>query len=146
MGGCGTYSCAEAPAFEKAEPGEAPAAGWGDVKKCPFCGETIRASAVRCRYCKADFQTADPVTLHDVLGRSGRKKEASKAQGPIIVYFGASLLGVFCLITLLIGLFYFLPQRKRLAKTVGPIYQVLIYSGLGVSILYCVLFLFMLGQ
>lgn len=31
-----------------------------DMKQCPYCGENIRAEAIRCRYCRSRLATFDP--------------------------------------------------------------------------------------
>lgn len=32
----------------------------GDTKACPYCGETIKAVAIRCKHCQADLTKAEP--------------------------------------------------------------------------------------
>ncbi len=34
------------------------------VKHCPYCGEEIRAEAVRCRYCRSRLTSFDPERWH----------------------------------------------------------------------------------
>src|SRR5689334_6857146 len=64
IGGCGTFGCSQAPAVEKsAQAAAAALTAWGDTKKCPACGETIKAIALKCRYCGSTFDTVDPLTV-----------------------------------------------------------------------------------
>src|SRR5262249_11929714 len=49
VGGCSTYGCSQAPAPGKEAPSPfGPQSAWGDTKRCPACGEEIRAVALRC--------------------------------------------------------------------------------------------------
>jgi phage FluMu protein Com len=141
IGGCSTYGCPEAPAIAK-EPTAAdrPLTAWGDTKKCPACGETIKSIALRCRYCKTSFDTVDPLTVAD-LRRGVHKTESLKTTSThIITLFIFSAIGVLAPLMLLISLAVVLPRRRILTKA-GPFYLVLGYSSIGLSAVYSILML-----
>jgi len=125
---------------EKAAP-EGPAlSAWGDTKKCPVCGEEIKAIALRCRYCKTEFDTVDPLTAHDVRRRVKHDETARGLQATVIVLFVVSLIGCLAPLVTIIGLSVYLPKHKALMK-LGPTFMVLAYSSLGLSVLYSLLML-----
>lgn len=137
VGGCSTYGCAEAPAETKEAP-QRPLSAWGDTKRCPACGEQIKAIALRCRYCNTDFDTVDPLTAGD-LRRKVRKADASRGlQKTVVTFFIMAVSGLLAPVALVGLLVAFLPRRQELARA-GPFYLVLGYSGLGLSVLYLVL-------
>lgn len=139
VGGCSTYGCEEAPAVEKEAPSpHGPQTAWGDTKRCPACGETIKAIALRCRYCRTDFDTVDPLTARDLRHKVRKAEESRGLQKAVNVLFIMALSGLLAPLALIGALILILPKRQQLARA-GPFYLVLGYSTLGLSVLYCVL-------
>lgn len=140
VAGCGTYGCSQAPSIEKAAP-EGPAmSAWGDTKNCPYCGEQIKSIALRCRYCKTDLGTVNPLTAQDVRRRVKHEEAAKGLQVLVIVLFVVSLIGCLAPLVAIAGLVIYLPKHKELKK-LGPTFMVLAYSSLGLSLLYSLLML-----
>lgn len=140
VGGCGTYGCSQAPSQEKAPATEPPLSAWGDTKRCPVCGETIKSIAVRCRYCQSDFDTVDPLTLADVHRKTRKGMKLSWLQQTIVALFILSLIGCLAPLALVLDLAILLPQRQNLAK-VGPLYKIMAYSAIALSVVYSILML-----
>jgi hypothetical protein len=139
IGGCSTYGCKEAPALAKeTPPADRPLTAWGDTKKCPACGETIKSIALRCRYCKTDFDTVDPLTVADLRHGVRKTENVKKLQSTVVGLFVLTLIGCLAPLMLIVSLCVVLPKRKLLAKA-GPFYLVLGYSTVGLSVLYSVL-------
>ena len=67
IGGCGTYGCKQAPALEKAPATSPPLSAWGDTKKCPVCGETIKSIGQISRQQRVLDNEADYVDPDDML-------------------------------------------------------------------------------
>ena len=133
MAGCGTYGCKEAPAVEKSETAV-------DTKSCPACGEEIKSIALRCRFCKTNFDTVDPLTVTDLRRQAVRDEKVDKLQKSLVATFVVSLIGCLAPLMLIISCVLVLPNRDSLAKS-SPLYWVMGYASLGLSAIYTVLML-----
>jgi hypothetical protein len=138
VGGCSTYGCAKAPALDKEAPATRPLTAWGDTKKCPACGETIKSIALRCRYCKTDFDTVDPLSVADLRKDAHKADKLRSLRNTVITVFVLSLIGCLAPLMFIVCLAVLLPQRKLIAKA-GPAFQVLAFAATGLSAFYSVL-------
>ncbi len=138
VGGCSTYGCPQAPVAAKPQEEQQPRSAWGDTKVCPACGETIKAIALRCRYCDTDFDTVDPLTRKDLRRRARKQKAVKSLQTGVTAMFIASLFGCLAPIMLLVNLIWFLPRRVEVSRA-GPLFAVLGYVSLAISAVYTVL-------
>ncbi len=140
VGGCATYGCENAPQTDKSAPAQTPHTAWGDTKKCPACGETIKSIALRCRYCNTEFDTVDPLSMKDLRRLVAKEERLRLTRTVVIVLFVASIFGCLAPILMFAAPCYVLLKRKAIARA-GPVYLVMGYSSIAVSLLYSVLLL-----
>lgn len=142
VGGCGSYGCEQAPPPLKDKAvAPTPLSAWGDDKRCPACGEKIKAIALKCRYCGTEFDTVDPLRLVDLHRKIHRGERASALQKGVLALFVLSLIGCLAPLTLIASLVVVVPRLEQLRKA-GPLYLVLGYSALILSAIYSILMLF----
>lgn len=140
VGGCSTYGCKETPSLVKDSAEQQTHAAWGDTKVCPVCGETIKSIALRCRYCRTEFETVDPLSRQDLKRQMKKASGRQGMQATVTVLFVLSLVGLLAPLMLPITAAWVLPKRKDLAAA-GPFYLVLGYSSVILSAVYSVLML-----
>lgn len=139
--GCGTYGCDRTPEPCKVTLFNVEAAGaWGDIKTCPQCGQTLKASCLKCKHCKAEFDTRAPMSHEDYVAQQERRKSAKKATASAIVLFCVSALGVLAPLTLVGSAVSLVLRHHKLKHTPG-VAELLFLSSLALSVSYTFLML-----
>ncbi len=134
-GGCATYGCSQAPkTLKPAEPDhdEVSRRGWGDSKKCPYCGETIRAAALKCKFCHEVFDGADPITKADLRKKETQRVQRTSDRSKAIIYFICSVVSCAAPVTAIIGALWIFGDRKRF-NAMDMTDRILIGCGFGIS-------------
>jgi hypothetical protein len=137
--GCGTYGCERAPRSRTLVVTENRYAdAWGDTKPCPQCGELLDSPALKCKRCRAQFDTRVPMTPAEYLIQEKRKRAMRVMTAAAISLFSVGLFGILAPLVLpLSGIC--LGWRWRLQRrATGPV-EILLLGSFVLSAAYTVL-------
>lgn len=139
--GCGAYGCKHAPDTIKAAVATDDVA-WHGEKTCPECRQKIKAQALVCLHCKANFWTREPISRAAWEAREYAGDELPKVRNAMVVVFLASTCGLlFPLTGLFTGLWIWndsgLYPYARLPETL----RLLLKASFGASMAWLGLFL-----
>lgn len=138
-GGCGTYGCTRMPKTVKAPgAGTAATAGWGDVKTCPQCRREIKSMALKCRWCGASFESADPLTSDDFRATQASRREMASARSRALLLFFLSLVACIAPVMVVVDWIWVISNRRTLRRIPGP-HLVLGWAACAISTFYCLL-------
>ena len=136
--GCSAYGCAGAPQPAKGSAtrvSEPLSNAWGGEKPCPACGRQIKAQAVKCRFCGAEFNTRDIVSKDEYQRREYEGAEYNAVRNKVVALFLLSIAACLAPVGLLLMLLLFLNKEfwgidyRRLPATL----RALVVSAIGVS-------------
>lgn len=93
--GCGVYGCEMAPETKKGpvKAEDQQDVAWGGEKRCPECRRQIKAQALVCHHCKAQFASRDPISPEAWARREYTGGDLTKVQALMVAIFLASACG-----------------------------------------------------
>jgi hypothetical protein len=136
--GCSAYGCAGSPKLAKGSEtnaGEPLSNAWGGEKPCPLCGRQIKAQALKCRFCGAEFNTRDIVSKAEYQRREYEGAEYTEVRNKVVALFLLSVAACLAPVGLVLMLVLFLNKEfwgidyRRLPVTL----RALVISAIGVS-------------
>lgn len=134
--GCSAYGCEAAPKTVKpAGEVEALSNAWGGEKPCPACGKSIKAQALKCRFCGASFETRDVIDQDTYSRREYDGREYAVARNKVVCLFLLSAAG--CLAPLaLIPVCMLIARQKCMGidyKRLPMTLKAVLWSSIGVA-------------
>ncbi|MCW8133944.1 MAG: hypothetical protein KIS92_26600 [Planctomycetota bacterium] len=145
--GCSAYGCKGAPPTVKSAETQPVSNAWGEEKPCPSCGKSIKAEALKCRFCGANFDTRDVITRKDYESREYEGTEYNAARNKVVMMFLLSAAA--CLAPLGLILCSMLIFNKSLAgvqySRLPMTLKAVLWCGLGVGSLLVFLFLLLVA-
>ena len=140
VGGCATYGCTFMPQLAKPVRDESRRQEvWGDEKACPNCGGQIRAAAVKCRFCGVRFPSSVPMSPEEYQEWRAKKAQLAPVRLFAIVLFALSVLGFLAPLAFPVGVVWLWRSHAALRRA-GGLHEVFAYFGVGLSLIYCVIF------
>lgn len=144
--GCSAYGCLGAAKTEQKAPAvvEPVSDAWAGEKPCPSCNRTIKAQALKCRFCGASFDTRNVISKGDFSRREYEGNEYSAVRNKVIGLFLLSAAGCLCPLALILACILVSQKNfmgidyNRLPATLKAV----VYSSIGVSSLL----LFIMGM
>jgi hypothetical protein len=100
----------------------------------------IKASALRCRFCRSEFDTADPLSAGELQRRKQRKSSSQQMRWILPLTFALSIPGCLAPLMLIVA-GCLLGLRGAAIRAAGPVYLVLGYAALAISAVYTLLIL-----
>lgn len=146
--GCSAYGCQGAPKTAKAEVETQPVSNaWGDEKPCPACGKTIKASAIKCRYCGAAFDSRDVIDQKQYASREYEGTEYNSVRNKTIFLFLLSAAACLAPIGLILNLvlIYSGGIMGMQFKRMPPALKAVVYCATGVSAILIVIMMLLVA-
>lgn len=138
--GCGTYGCTNAPhalkviLVQESKPG-----AWGDTKICPNCGQVLESAALKCRHCKANFDTRAPMSAEDYRHQLARETARRRFTWLASMLFFASAIGVAAPLTLALGVVWLRLRGQVFVRRAACTPELLVYGAIALSVAYSLL-------